>query len=166
MRASAPIERLVTIPGVERRAAENIVAELGADMSPFQSAGHLASWVGICPGNHESAGKRRSGRTTKGNAWLRVTLVQCAWAASHAKGTYLQARYKRLAARRGRKRALVAVGHTLLGIVYAVLSKQSVYRELGADYLDRQDKEKLTARLLRRLEKLGVKVTVEAEAVA
>jgi transposase len=157
------IQRLVTIPGIEQRAAENIVAELGADMTPFPSAGQLASWVGICPGNHESAGKRRSGRTTQGNAWLRVTLVQCAWAASHTKGTYLSAQYKRLAARRGKKRALVAVGHTLLGIVYAVLKHKSTYRELGADYLDRQDKERLTARLLQRLAKLGVKVTVEAE---
>jgi len=159
------LQRLVTIPGIEQRAAENIVAELGADMTPFPSAAHLASWVGICPGNHESAGKRRSGRTTQGNAWLRVTLVQCAWAASHTKGTYLSAQYKRLAARRGKKRALVAVGHTLLGIVYAVLKKKSTYRELGADYLDRQDKGRLTARLLQRLAKLGVKVTVEAEPV-
>jgi transposase len=143
------------------------VAEIGIDMKPFPSAGHLASWVGLCPGNHESAGKRRSGRTTKGDAWLRVTLVQCAWAASHTKGTYLSAQYKRLAARRGKKRALVAVAHTLLGIVYAVLKKRGTYQELGADYLDRQDKKRLTARLLKRLEKLGVKVTAEpAEAVA
>jgi len=159
--------RLETIPGIDRRAAQNIVAEIGADVKPFKSAGHLASWVGICPGNHESAGKRRSGRTTKGNAWLRVTLVQCAWAASHTKHTYLSAQYKRLAARRGKKRALVAVGHTLLGIIYAVLKKRGMYQELGADYLDRQDKEKLAARLLKRLEKLGVKVTVApSEAVA
>jgi transposase len=156
------IARLETIPGIDRRAAQNIVAEIGADLKPFKSAGHLASWVGICPGNHESAGKRRSGRTTKGNTWLRVTLVQCAWAASHTKDTYLSAQYKRLAARRGKKRALVALGHTLLGIVYAVLKKKGIYQELGADYLDRQDREKLKARLLKRLEKLGVKVTVEA----
>jgi len=154
------IARLETVPGIDRRAAQNIVAEVGADLKPFKSAGHLASWVGICPGNHESAGRRRSGRTTKGNAWLRVTLVQCAWAASHTKDTYLAAQYKRLAARRGKKRALVAVGHTLLGIVYAVLKKRGTYRELGADYLDRQDKEKLASRLLKRLAKLGVQVTV------
>ena len=159
------ITRLETIPGVDRRAAQNLVAEIGADLKPFRSAGHLASWAGVCPGNHESAGKRRSGRTTKGNAWLRVTLVQCAWAASHTKGTYLAAQYKRLAARRGKKRALVAVGHTLLSIVYAVLKKKGTYQELGADYLDRQDQEKLTARLLKRLEELGVKVTVEPAAV-
>lgn len=158
------VTRLETIPGIDRRAAENIVAEIGADLRPFPSAGHLASWVGICPGNRESAGKRRSGRTTKGNSWLRVTLVQCAWAASHTKETYLSAQYKRLAARRGKKRALVAVGHTLLGVVYAVLKKKGTYQERGADYLDRQDKEKVTARLLKRLETLGVKVTVEAQA--
>jgi transposase len=159
------IERLGTIPGVDRRAAENIVAEIGVDLKPFRSASQLASWVGVCPGNHESAGKRRSGRTTKGNGWLRVTLVQCAWAASHTKGTYLSSQYKRLASRRGKKRALVAVAHTVLGVVYAVLKKQQAYRELGADYLERQDKDRLKARLLRRLEKLGVKVRVEPETV-
>jgi transposase len=158
------IGRLDTIPGVDRRAAENIVAELGADLKPFASAGQLASWVGVCPGSHESAGKRRSGRTTKGDQWLRVTLVQCAWAASRSKGTYLRALYQRLAGRRGKKRALVAVAHRLLGIVYNVLKKGQRYRELGADYLDRpEDKERLKQRLLKRLAKLGVTVSVEPE---
>jgi transposase len=162
------VTRLQTIPGIDRRAAEGIVAEVGADLKAFASAGHLSSWVGICPGNHESAGKRRSGRTTKGNAWLRVLLVQCAWAAGRSKGTYLQSMFRRLASRRGTKRALVAVGHRLLEIVYAVLKKGQSYRELGADYLDRaQDRERLKTRLVKRLEKLGVKVTVEeTQAVA
>jgi transposase len=158
------VRRLDAVPGIDRRAAENIVAEVGADLKAFASAGQLASWVGLCPGNHESAGKRKSGRTPKGNRWLRVTLVQCAWAASRSKGTYLRAQYQRLAARRGKKRALLAVAHTLLRIVYAVLKKKDPYRELGAEYLDQQDKERLTRRLLRRLEKLGVKVTVQPEA--
>ena len=115
------VERLTTIPGVDQRAAESIVAEIGTDMERFPTAGHLASWAGMCPGNDQSAGKRRSGRTTKGNRWLRQTLVQAAWAASHTKGTYLSAQYHRLAARRGKKRAMVALGHTLLVIVYHVL---------------------------------------------
>jgi transposase len=159
------IKRLDTIPGIDKKAAEDIVAEVGADMKPFKSAGHLASWVGLSPGNHESAGKRKSGRTTKGNKWLRVILVQCAWAASRSKGTYLKAMYGRLAARRGKKRALVAVAHRLLEIIYHVLSKGQSYRELGEDYLDKkEDKERLKERLLKRLEKLGVKVTVEPAA--
>jgi transposase len=159
------IVRLDTIPGIDQKAAQNIVAELGADLKPFASCGHLASWVGICPGNHESAGKRKSGRTTKGNKWLRVVLVQCAWAASRSKGTYLKAMYGRLAARRGKKRALVAVAHRLLEIIYNVLKKGQDYRELGEDYLDqKQDAERLKQRLLKRLEKLGVKVTVEEPA--
>jgi len=161
------IERLDTIPGIDRRAAQNIVAEVGADLLPFASAGHLASWVGMCPGNNESAGKRRSGKTTKGNRWLRVVLVQCAWAASRSKGTHLKQIYGRLAGRRGKKRALIAVGHRLLHIVYNVLKKGQRYQELGEDYLDKQsDKERLARRLLKRLEKLGVKVTVVQEAEA
>jgi transposase len=158
------IKRLDTIPGIDRKAAEGIVAEMGADLKPFASAGHLASWVGLCPGNHESAGKRKSGRTTKGNGWLRVTLVQGAWAASRSKGTFLKAMYGRLAARRGRKRALVAVAHRLVAIIYNVLKKGQDYKEAGEDYLEKgEDKDRLAKRLLRRLEKLGVKVTVESE---
>jgi len=162
----APFEeavgRLETIPGIERRAAENIVAEVGPKLEAFASAAPLASWVGLCPGNHESAGKRQGGRTTRGNAWLRVILVQCAWAASRSKGTHLKALYHRLAARRGKKRALVAVAHRLVAVVYNVLAKGQSYRELGEDYLDKQpNKERLKQRLLQRLEKLGVRVTVE-----
>jgi transposase len=159
------VARLDTIPGVNAKAAEDIVAELGADLKPFKDAAHLASWVGVAPGSHESAGKRKGGRTTKGNRWLRVTLVQCAWAASRAKGTYLKAMYGRLAARRGEKRALVAVAHRLLEIIYNVLSKGQDYRELGEDYLDgKRDTERLKRRLLKRLERLGVRITVEEPA--
>lgn len=160
------IDRLDTIPGIDRRAAENIIVEVGFDMGRFASAAHLASWVGVCPGNNESAGKRKSGRTTKGNKWLRVVLVQCAWAASRSKGTHLRQLYGRLVGRRGKKRALVAVAHRLLVIVYNVLKKGQVYEEPTQAAPDRrQDKERLKQRLLKRLEKLGVKVQ-ELEAVA
>jgi transposase len=159
------VERLTTIPGVDRRTAEAVVAEIGTDMSRFPSEGHLAAWAGMCPGNDESAGKRRSGKTPKGSPWLKRALVQAAWAASHTKATYLSAFYRRLAARRGRKRALVALGHTLLGIMYQLLRKGEDYAELGADYFDRRDRDHLTRRLVRRLEDLGLKVTLEPESV-
>jgi transposase len=155
------IERLETIPGIDRRAAQNIVAELGADLKPFPNAGQMASWVGLCPGNHESAGKRKSGRTTKGNAWLRVVLVQCAWAATRKKDSYLAALYGRLAARRGKKRALIALAHRILTIIFSVLKKKEVYRELGPDYLEGQDKQRQAQRLLKRLKKLGFDVSVQ-----
>ncbi len=156
------IERLDTIPGIDRKAAEDIVAEVGADLQPFPSGAHLASWVGLRPGNHQSAGKRQSGRTTPGNRWLRSILVQCAWASSRSKGTYLKALYRRLAARRGAKRALVAVAHRLVLIIYGVLKRGQSYQELGENYLDQPvGKERLKQRLLRRLEKLGVRVTVQ-----
>ena len=159
--------RLATIPGVSERTAEVLVAEVGADMNQFPTSRHLASWAGMCPGNDESAGKRRSGRTTRGSRWLRTALVQAAWAASRSKGTYLSAQFKRVSARRGAKRAAMAVGHTLLVIAYHVLKRGSSYAELGADYLDRLEPERLTKRLVRRLEQLGHKVTLEpAGAVA
>jgi transposase len=160
------VRRLTTIPGLDRRAAEVVVAEIGVDMGVFPTAGHLASWSGMCPGNNESAGKRRSGRTTKGSRWLRAALVQAAWAASHTKGTYLAAHYRRLARRRGRKRALVALGHTLLVVVYHVLRRGSTYAELGGDYLDRLEPGRLTRQLVRRLESLGHKVTLESQDAA
>ncbi|HEY2428420.1 MAG TPA: IS110 family transposase [Acidimicrobiales bacterium] len=154
-------ERLKTIPGVEQRTAEGLIAEIGTDMERFPTSGQLASWAGMCPGNNESAGKHRSGRTTKGDRWLRQTLTQAAWAASHTKGTYLSAQYHRLAARRGKKRAVVALGHTLLVIVYHVLKDRATYEELGADYLDRLEPERLTRQLVRRLERLGHQVTLQ-----
>jgi len=156
----AAIQRLATIPGIDVRAAENILAETGIDMEVFPTAGHLASWTGMCSGQRESAGKRQSGRTRKGNQWLRTTLVQVAWAASHTKHTYLSAQYRRLASRRGKKRALVALGHTILVMIYHLLSEQTTYAELGADYFDRLDTERLTRTLVRRLERLGHEVVL------
>jgi transposase len=155
------ISRLVTIPGVERRTAENLIAELGPDMSRFPTSGHLASWAGMCPGQNQSAGKSKGGGTRHGNRWLRQALTQAAWAASHTKGTYLSAQFRRLAARRGKKRALVALGHTLLVIVYHILRDGAIYQELGPDYFDRLEPERLTRHLVKRLERLGHKVTLE-----
>ena len=158
---AAAVEALTTIPGVDRRTAEAVLAEIGLDMSRFPSEGHLASWGAMCPGNDESAGKRRSGRTPKGNPWLKRALVQAAWAASHTKGTYLAAYYRRLAARRGRKRALVALGHALLGIIYHMMRHRTLYADLGGDYFERRDRDALTRRLVNRLKRLGLKVTLE-----
>ena len=155
------VQRLTEVPGISRTVAEVVLAELGTDLEAFASEGHLASWVGLCPGNDRSAGKRRSGRTGKGNRWLKATLVQAAWAASRTRKSYLGARFRRLASRRGRKRALVAVGHSLLGIIYQVLKEGKPFRELGEDYFDRLQAERMTRRLVHRLERLGHKVTLE-----
>jgi transposase len=160
----AKLERLATIPGVGRRTAELLVAEIGTDMSRFPTSGHLASWAGMCPGNDESAGKRRSGKTRKGNPWLRSTLIEAARAAGRTKGTYLAAQYHRLAARRGTKRAAVAVGHTILVIAYRLLSESDVYRELGGRYFDERDRHAVERRLVTRLEGLGYKVSLELAA--
>jgi transposase len=154
-------ERLTTIPGVDQRTAETVIAEIGTDMKQFATAEHLASWAGMCPGNNESAGKRRSGRTTKGSRWLRQVLTQAAWAASHTKDTYLSAQYRRLAARRGKKRALIALGHTLLVVIYHLLKDGTTYHELGGDFLERLEPERLTRQLIHRLEKLGHKVILQ-----
>lgn len=158
------IQLLDTIPGVGPETAEVIVAEMGADMSRFPSARHLAAWAGLAPGNHESAGKQRTGRTRKGNQALRQGLIQAAHAAAHTKNTYLAAQYHRLAARRGSKRAIVAVAHSMLVIAYCLLSRHEPYRELGGDYFDRLRPETTAKRLLRRLENLGYKITLQAPA--
>lgn len=152
---------LDTIPGVGETGAQIIVAEIGVDMARFPTANHLASWAGMCPGNTERAGKRKSGKTTKGSRYLRAALVQAAWAASHQKGTYRAAQYKRLVKRMGKKKALVAVGHSILVIAYHVLQTRTSYQELGSDYFERRNVDKQRKRLIRQLESLGVKVTVE-----
>jgi transposase len=155
------VELLKTIPGIAERTAEVLLAEIGPDLTPFPTADHLASWAGVCPGNNESAGKRRSGRTRKGNQWLRSALIQVAWAASRTKNTYLSAHFRRLKVRRGAKRAAVAVSHTILVIIYHVLTRKTVYQDLGADYLDRLGADRLTHQLVKRLERLGHKVTLQ-----
>jgi transposase len=159
---AAEVERLDAIPGVGRRTAEVIVAEVGTDMSRFPTAGHLASWAGMCPGNNQSAGKRLSGRTRKGNRYLRTALVEAAPAAGHTKDTYLSAQFHRLVARRGLKKAAIAVGHSILVIAYHLLKvSDSVYSDLGMHYLERRDREASERRLVRRLEALGNRVILE-----
>lgn len=165
--AEEQIKLLDTIPGLSRRAAEVLLAEVGADMSRFPTAKHLASWAGICPGNYESAGKRKSGKTRKGSRWLRQLLIEAAHGAAHAKRTYLGALYRRLAARRGAKKALVAVGHAILVIAYHVLTRREPYQDLGANYFDERDRQAVERRLVRRLEQLGYAVKLKpAEAAA
>lgn len=155
------LERWDTIPGVDRITACGLVAEIGVRAEQFPSAHHLASWAGLCPGNDESAGKRRSGKTRKGDAWLRTILCQAAWAASHTKRTYLAAQYHRIAAKRGRKRAIIAVAHSILVIAYMLLQRREPYRELGGDYFERLNPVGLTRYLVRRLQRLGHTVTLQ-----
>lgn len=158
----AVLERLDTIPGVGRRAAEHLVAEFGPDVSRFPTAAYLASWARLCPGNHESAGKRQSGAIGHGNPWLRAILVKIAWAAARTRHTYLAAQYRRLAARRGAKRALIALAHTILIIVYHPLRDDGVYQDLGENYCDERARQQVVRRTVRRLERLAYEVTVEA----
>jgi transposase len=156
------IQAVMELPGFDRRAAQNVVAEIGKDMSRFPTDRHLPSWAGMCPGSHESAGKRKSGKTNKGSRWLRATLVQAAWAASHTKNSYFRAQYYRLAGRRGKKRALVAVGHSLLTVIYHVLKAQKPYHDLGPNYFDSLDTKRLARHYVRRLQSLGYAVQVAA----
>jgi transposase len=163
---AAEIERLDAVPGVDRRVAETVLAEVGADMSPFPTHYHVASWAGMCPGNEDSAGKRKRRRIPPGNRWLKRTLVQAAWAASHKKNSYLASQYRRLAGRRGKKRALVAVGHSLLVIFYHMLKRGTTYADLGGDFFDRLEPQRLARYYVRRLEALGHKVTLETQIAA
>ena len=157
----ADLARLDEVPGVGRATAEVILAELGSDLRRFPTDRHAASWAALCPGNHESAGKRASGQTRKGNRWLRAALVEAAQATARSRDSYLGAQYRRLAARRGKKRAAVAVAHTILVIAYHLLRDATPYRDLGGAYFDRRDQQALERRLVGRLEALGNKVTIE-----
>ena len=155
------VELLESIPGVGKRTAQTIVAEIGVEMSRFPSAKHLASWAGVCPGNHESAGKRKSGHPTKGNKSVRTILVEAAWAATHAKGTFLQAKYHRLVKRMPKQKALGAIAHRLLVISYHLLSRRVPYAELGTAPVDEQQVTRQRRRLVEQLVGLGVKVTLD-----
>ena len=161
---AAAVELLCSIPGVQQRTAENVLAEIGFDMTRFPSAGHLASWAGQCPGNHESAGKRRSGRTRKGSKWLNEALKEAAMAATHKNGSYLQALYKRLRPRVGHGRALGAVKHSMLCACWHILSSGELYHDPGGDSFARRGPERQTKRLVRQLEALGHKVILEEAA--
>ena len=163
---SEAIELLDTIPGVDRTTAQVLVAEIGVDMSRFPTHKHLAAWGGVAPGHNEGAGKRRSSKSRRGNRNLRSALSQAAWAASHTQETYLRAQFQRLAARRGKKRAIIAVGHSILVIAYHMLCKHEPYQEMGHDFFDQRQRDSTVRHLLRRLEKLGVEVTEVAATVA
>ncbi len=150
---------LDSIPGISQRAAEGILAEIGTDMRRFKSAKHLASWAGMCPGNHQSAGKQLHGTTRKGSPWLRQLLLEAAHAAARTK-TYLGAQYRRLAKRRGAKKALFAVAHSILVIAYHLLERKVSYHDLGANFFDERDRAALQKQLVRRLEHLGFEVAL------
>ena len=160
----AAIALLDTVPGISARSAEALLAELGTDLSRFPDARHLASGAGMCPGNAESGGKRLSGKTRKGNQALRQALIQIAHVASKTRDTYLAAQYRRIAARRGKKRALVALGHTILVIIYHILTRRQPYHELGVAYFDQLERQRVEQRLVRRLERLGYTVSLQPPA--
>lgn len=158
---AAEARRMATVPGIKGRATEEILAETGTDMSAFPTSANIASWAGVCPGNNESAGKRKSGKTRPGNPWLRAALVRAAWAASRTKGTYFHAQYNRLVARRGKKKAILAVAHALLVVVYHVLREGTNYRELGYNYFDRLNAQAKARYYIRRVEEItGRKVNL------
>jgi transposase len=163
MQADEPALRIVdTIPGIGRRLAEDVLAEIGTDMTRFPTAAHLASWAGVCPGNEESAGKRQSGRVRHGNPYVRHALIEAAHAAARTRETYLSALYHRLAARRGKKRAALAVAHTILVSMYHMLATGALYEDLGPAHFDRHHQAATVRRAVKRLEALGYKVSLEA----
>jgi transposase len=162
----AAVTLLDTIPGVSREVAEIIVSEIGVDMDRFPTADHLAAWAGVAPGNNESGGKRRSGRTRKGNKPLGAALNQAAHAAARTKNTYLAAQYGRLAARRGKKKAIMAVSHSILVIAYHLIQRNEAYHDLGANYFDQRRPEATAKRLLKRLEQLGYQISIQSASLA
>jgi transposase len=155
---------VATVPGISKLTARSVVAEIGADMSQFPTAGDFSGWSGVCPGNNESAGKHYSGKTRSGNPWLKRSLCQAAWAASHTRNTYFSAQFRRLAAKRGPKRAVVAVAHSMLIAIYVMLKQGKSYQELGADYFEKLHSEDFKRYLVRKLEGQGYKVTLQAAA--
>ena len=159
------IERLGEIPGVSRRVSEVIIAEIGVDMKRFPTAKHLASWAGMCPGHHESAGKRKSGRTRHGSNWLKTALMEAGWAASRTKDTYLSAQYRNISRRRGKKRACVAVGHSILTITHHLISDPELhFIDLGVDHFVVPDRHRLAQKLARRINALGFHATIQWKA--
>jgi transposase len=167
---NAPFEEAVSllaeIPGFDRTTAWAVIAEIGINMNQFPSADHLASWAGVCPGNNESGGKRLSGRTRKGSRWLRQKLCQSAWCSSRCKTSYFAAFFQRIAAHRGRKRAIVAVSHALLVVCHYLLQRKCHFQDLGVHYFDQLNHEKLTHYFVKRLTRLGHRVTIEPSSAA
>ena len=160
------VQMLDEIPGLDRRAAQNVIAEIGTDMGRFPSAAHLASWAGLCPGNNQSAGKRRSSRMRLGNRWLKATLNQCAWAASRTKDSYFAAQHRRITSRRGVKRATMAVAHTQLSVCWELLKHGQCYQDLGRDYFERLNEDRVKRQLVNRLQRLGYEVKLEKKDAA
>lgn len=151
------------MPGLGKRSAEIILAEIGQDMSRFPTSGHICSWAGVCPGNNESAGKRRNGKTRKGNKILKSTLVECAQSAVRRKDTFFYAQYQRIAMRRGKKRAILAVAHSILISIYYIIKEDKEYKDLGADFYNKFNKEKKANAYIKKIKELGYNVQIVAQ---